>query len=250
MIDVIVVNLNCLEHTKNLISDLARQSYTRFNLTILDQNSIETGTVEWLEEMLQSELKPNVIRHNTNVPLNLLWNLYVTTSEADAVCLLNNDIRIPANFLQDVSNILEVEPNVGAVMHPTNHPDYAVAMPVTEYDILDRGEYRQGWDICIRPSAWTMIPDSLTFYCGDDFVFQNMYDKGFDAAMVVSSPIIHYLGQTRKSKLNGVIPGRDPDKDITNYKAMGYTHHMGTPDDYTVVHFDDSDVEEIKELLL
>lgn len=249
MIDVIVVNLNCLEHTKNLINDLRRQTYTDFNLTILDQNSIEDGTIEWLDEVLASDLNPHVIRHTKNVSLNLLWNLYVSTSEAHAVCLLNNDIRIPANFLQDVSDIFMAEPTVGAVMHPTNHPDHAAALPLTEYEILERGEYRQGWDICIRPSAWTMIPEQLTFYCGDDFVFQNMYDKGFDAAIAISSPIIHYLGQTRKSKFNGVMPERNPKQDIANYKALGYDHHLTTPDEFTIVHFDDSTLSEIKELL-
>ena len=90
MIDVIVINLNCLEHTKNLIDDLRKQSFPHFDLTILDQNSVEDGTVEWLDEIRKDEvLKPIVIRHNRNIPLNSLWNSYVELSVQKYVCLLS-----------------------------------------------------------------------------------------------------------------------------------------------------------------
>lgn len=248
MIDVIVINLNCLAHTKNLINDLRRQTFNQFDLTILDQNSTEDGTAEWLDEIRKDrELTPMVIRHNHNIPLNSLWNSYVDTSVHPYVCLLNNDIRIPPNFLSDVCAILEDNPNIGAVMHPTNHPDYASELPDVVYEILDHGKYRQGWDICIRKEAWTTIPKTLTIYCGDDFVFENMYEAGYDVAMAISSPIIHYLGQTRKSPLNATIEGRNPKQDIANYRAMGYKHHMVPPEAYTIVDFTKSPIDHIEE---
>lgn len=247
MIDVIIVNLNCLEHTQNLVEDLRRQTNTKFNLIILDQNSIEDGTTEWLHEVRSDPLHPIVIRHNRNIPLNSIWNSYVTLSVSPYVCLLNNDIRIPSNFLHDVENIFESEPSVGAIMHPTNHSDYDHTLPDTTYDILEPGMYRQGWDICVRKTAWTKIPNTLTFYCGDDFVFQNIYDNELDVAMAVSSPIIHYLGQTRQSKFNTVMPERNPKQDIANYKAMGYDHGLTAPEEYTVVHFTESKIDNIRE---
>lgn len=248
MIDVIVINLNCLAHTKNLVNDLRRQKLGTFNLTIIDQNSVEAGTVEWLDEMYSDPLSPVVIRHSYNIPLNSVWNTFIKSSTSQYVCILNNDIRIPPNFLSDVYAIFEDDASIGAVMHPTNHPLYAKELPETVYDILEHGKYRQGWDICMRRDAWTHIPESLTIYCGDDFVFENMYRKGYEAAIAISSPIIHYLGQTRKSPLNINIPGRNPQKDIENYKSLGYIHHMVPPDNYTIVDFTQSPVEYIEEL--
>lgn len=248
MIDVIVINLNCLEHTKNLVHDLFRQSYKNFTLTLLDQNSVERGTVEYLDSLRRNGVMDVIVqRHNRNIPLNSLWNSHVSLSVKPYVCLLNNDIRIPPNFLQDVVDIFEQERNVGAIMHPTNHPSYEKMLPELEYTTLEVGKYRQGWDICIRKEAWTDIPDSLTIYCGDDFVFEHLYDNGYDYAVAISSPIIHYLGQTRKSEFNLDIPERNPKKDIANYRGMGYTHHMVPPPEYTIVDFTESPVNYIEE---
>jgi GT2 family glycosyltransferase len=249
MIDVIIINLNCLDHTKNIIDDLRRQTFKQFDVTVLDQNSIEAGTHEFLDELRNDTvLNPTVIRHNRNIPLNRLWNAYVHTSVHPILCLLNNDIRIPSNFLLDVANIFESDDTIGAVMHPTNHPQYRKIMPETKYEILERGKYRQGWDICIRKDAWTDIPENLTIYCGDDFVFENMYARGYNSAMAVSSPIIHYLGQTRKSKHNENLPERNPKQDVSNYRALGYVHHMVPPVEYTIVDFTQSPVNFIEEL--
>jgi hypothetical protein len=117
----------------------------------------------------------------------------------------------------------------------------------TEYEILERGKYRQGWDISIRKSVWTPIPDNLRIYCGDDFVFENMYKNGYDCAIATSSPIVHYLGQTRKSPHNVSMPERNPKQDIANYRGMGYIHHMVPPPEYTIVDFTQSPVNEIRE---
>jgi GT2 family glycosyltransferase len=214
----------------------------------LDQDSIEEGTLEYLEHLRDtSELDIIVRKHNKNIPLNTVWNSYVSLSVKPYVCLLNNDIRIPPNFLQDVVDIFEKEPTVGAIMHPTNHPSYKKMLPELKYEILERGKYRQGWDICIRKEAWTPIPQFLTIYCGDDFVFENMYKKGYDYAVAISSPIVHYLGQTRKSKYNLELPERNPKKDIANYRSLGYVHHMVPPEDYTIVDFTQSPVDFIEE---
>lgn len=243
MLDILVVNLNCLEHTKNIISDLSSQHYKNFQLTLVDQNSREKGTSEFLNSL--SNIK--IIRNTYNVPLNHVWNEFVKNSEKPFVLILNNDIRIPKNFLDDVVDIFLDNPKIGAVIHPTNHPDHDQAYPELKYEILEHGKYRQGWDICMRREAWTPIPEILKIYCGDDFIYENMYSLGYDCAIALSSPIIHYLGQTRKSEFNKHMPERNPKLDIANYRAMGYTHHMVPPEQYTIVDYNMSDVTYIRE---
>lgn len=244
MIDVLVVNLNCLEHTKNLMLDLNKQIFPDFNLTIVDQNSIEVGTKEYLEKLTHA----TIIHNPRNLPLNGIWNEFVAKSNKPYIAILNNDIRIPRNFFSDMVAIFSQNKNVGAVLHPTNKKEYSVAT-VNElvYQILPWGRYRQGWDICMRREAWTPIPDTLKIYCGDDFIFENMYRNGYDAAIATSSPIIHYLGQTRKSAYNTHMPERNPDQDIANYRSMGYVHHMVPPPDYTNVTYHREELERIEE---
>jgi len=65
-----------------------------------------------------------------------------------------------------------------------------------------------------------MIPNFLRTYCGDDFIFQNVYDNGYDLAYITSSPIIHYEGKSKKYlKENGVL-------DIQKYIQSGHKHHL------------------------
>lgn len=244
--DVLVVNLNCLEHTKLLITDLFNQIYRDFKLTIIDQNSIENGTIEYLDSL--SDISwINIIINESNISLNKLWNEFVLNSTEDIVCILNNDIRIPKNFLYDNAVIHYEHDFIGSVMHPTNHPQYKNFNGDTKMIVLQHNKYRQGWDICLKRKVWVSIPESLHFYCGDDFVFQNMYNNGYQAAIAISSPIIHYLGQTRKSKFNINLPERNPTKDIANYRLLGYTHHMIPPPEYTIVDFSQSPINTMED---
>ena len=247
MFDILVLNLNCLDHTKNIIKDLYNQTYKKFDLTLIDQGSIESGTKEYLEELRELYSNIKIIENNKNAFVNRTWNNFVEKSEKEFFCILNNDIRIPKTFLKSAIDIFSKERGVGAILHPTNHPDYDQAYNKLFYKILPKGKYRQGWDICMRKKAWTPIPEMLKIYCGDDFVFENMYAKGYDCAIDFSSPIIHFVGQTRKSRYNLHMPERNPKKDIENYRALGYKHHMIPPLEYTIVDYTQSPIEFIKE---
>ena len=41
----------------------------------------------------------DILNTGFNKPLNHLWNDYVKESSTEFICLLNNDVRIPPNFL-------------------------------------------------------------------------------------------------------------------------------------------------------
>jgi hypothetical protein len=63
--------------------------------------------------------------------------------------------------------------------------------------------------------------------------------------MALSSPIIHLLGQTRQSPLNPVIINRNPVKDITSYKELGYKHYLNVLDKYTKIEPQITNIQEI-----
>jgi len=231
MISCLIVNLNCLQHTKNLIQNLENQNLEDFEIFVADQNSTEEGTEEFLENIQQKHI---VIRHGYNKPLNHIWNWFIKVARHDYCAFLNNDIIIPKNFLKDTVEIFEKEPDVSCVIHPTNHPSWNTAKSTLEYTILDE-KIRQGWDFSFRKKDWVHIPDVLEFYCGDDFIFENLYRKNKKVAMALSSPIIHLLSQTRKSSLNKVIPNRNPTKDIENYKKLGFDHYLDIPHKYSKI---------------
>ncbi len=194
MLDILVVNINNLKYTRNLIDDLSYQNFP-YTLYLVDQNSSEEGTKDFFREMRRH---PNIwsIENDGNVDLNRLWNQFVNYTYSPYICMLNNDVRIASNFVEDTITILDKESEVGCVIYATNHPDYYRATDLW-YEILP-GRCVQGWAFTIKKAAYTMIPDTLKVFGGDDFIFHHLYEKGWKVAVCLSSPIIHYRGKSRR----------------------------------------------------
>jgi GT2 family glycosyltransferase len=198
LMHILVVNINGLQYTKDAIGDLLKQTVP-FNLTLIDQGSSEEGTENYINA-LTSVPYPNIglsiIRNKGNVPLNHLWNDLYKNSTCDLLCFLNNDVRVPSNFVEDTLVIFKEEDNVGMVVHATNHPLYQETHPLC-YVIMDT-KIAQGWDFTIRRAAYVPIPEDIHYFGGDDWLFVQAYRKGWKLATALSSPIIHYKGQSRK----------------------------------------------------
>ena len=206
-ISVLLVNLNNLEYTKQCLEDLLLQDIV-FNLRLVDQNSSEPGTKEFFDAFFTRHMngdfygKINYLEiSNTgfNKPLNHLWNEFVIGSLTEFVCLLNNDVRLSPNFLSSSVLILEKEPNVGVVNHVTNNANYSTWSEQLDYNIIET-PYRQGWDPIFRKSCYSSIPEELSFFYGDDFIYSKLYESGYKGAYVLNSPMIHFERSTTIEK--------------------------------------------------
>jgi len=206
-ISVLVVNLNNLLYTKQCIEDLLNQD-VEFNLRLVDQNSTEEGTNDFFNNFFlqynNGEFKGKInfleiIHTGYNRPLNHLWNEFVNASSTDFLCLLNNDVRLPPNFLSTSISVLEKEPLVGFVNHVTNNLDYSCWSDLLEYQIMEQ-PYRQGWDITFRKSFYSQIPKDLTFFYGDDYIYSKLYSSNYKGAYIINSPIIHFERSTTVEK--------------------------------------------------
>jgi SAM-dependent methyltransferase len=222
-ISILIVNLNNLEYTKNCINDLLLQD-TLFNLTIIDQNSSEEGTSEYFNELFSKHSegsfygKINILGiYNTgyNKPLNHIWNEFVENSETEFICLLNNDVRISPNFLSSSITLLDANPNLGIVNHTTNSKEYDTWSNNLNY-VIQETPYRQGWDLIFRKNVFFKIPEDLTFFYGDDYLYSKLYENGYFGAYILNSPVIHYERSTTTEK-NGM---RDSSIDYEQFKKL------------------------------
>jgi hypothetical protein len=223
-----------LAHTKNLISDLDRQTHSKYDVYFYDQNSTEPGTKEFLIQ-LSRRSNYHVIQNGENIPLNHVWNKFANTAkDYDILTFLNNDIRITSNYLQDTANVLGKDPRIGIVIHATNNRDFSTATSPTRH-IFQEATIKQGWEFSLRPADWKDIPHQLWFYCGDDFIFDNMHKMRKKVGVVTSSPVIHKLSKTReamgedftaKIKQRALI-------DIENYKKLGFNHQWNNITKYS-----------------
>lgn len=213
---ILIINRNNLNYTINLIDDLSKQNSKDFEVTLIDNGSSEINTKT---KLFQLNKDYAFITHlgytESNQSLNQLWNDFANNSKYEYFCFLNNDVRLPINFVLDTIDVFEIEPSVGCVGHSTNHPSFNKITDLS-YNIFSE-KYRQGWDFTMRKCAYTAIPKKLKFFCGDDFLYENLYAKGWKFAIVNSSPIIHYCAKTKR------IPGVS-NNDIIEYKKLGYKH--------------------------
>jgi GT2 family glycosyltransferase len=221
-ISICIVNFNCLQDTKELLSDLSNQTLTDFNVVLYDQNSIEGGTQEYYDTLDTDTY--TIIQNGFNKPLNHVWNEFAENCTTEYMMCLNNDIRIPPNYIQDTLNVYNMDSMAGIVVHVTNNPDFIVASP-TEY-LLEDDEIKQGWEFSLRTKHWVPIPHQLKFYCGDDFIFHNIHNRELHVGVVTSSPILHKLSRTRGNmcKADAVTIRRHAVNDVKTYKALGFEH--------------------------
>lgn len=227
-ISVLIVNLNNLSYTMSCINDLLIQDI-EFNLKIVNQNSSEFGTQEYLDnlfnEHVNGELNSNIhvltiINSGYNKPLNHIWNDFVEESDTDFICLLNNDVRIPPNFLSSAIQVLDKEPIVGFVNHVTNNKKYKHWSNQLDYKIIQK-PYRQGWDPILRKECYNKIPLNLKLYYGDDYIYSKLYFSGYKGAYVLNSPMIHFCSVTTLEK-GGINTGNE-DKIV--YESINNVYH-------------------------
>jgi hypothetical protein len=209
-IAVLVINLNNLQFTKDCIFDLSKQDI-EFDLCLIDQNSSENGTSEYLDSLLNDYNKKEslfsktsiknleIIRNEKNESLNYLWNLFAAGYKNEFLCILNNDVRVCPNFLSSSLEVFEKEPNVGFVNHVSNNLEYTKWSKNLDYRVIDH-PYRQGWDFTFRREAYHQIPDSLKFFYGDDYIYSKLYSSGMKGAYVLNSPMLHYERSTTVEK--------------------------------------------------
>jgi len=166
--NILVVNINNDRMTRELMVDLSLQTHP-YEVTL--------------------------INNDTNVDLCRIWNEFYSSTTDDLLCFLNNDVKVPPNFVSDTVAVFDKEPEVGCVVHRIGNPcEYGDELV---YRIPTK-KFCQGFDFTLRRDAYTLIPDDLRVFGGDDYLFSNLYLKGWKAAVVLSSPIVHYNARSRK----------------------------------------------------
>jgi hypothetical protein len=202
LISVLVVNLNNLDYTKKCFHDLLNQD-EEFNLRLIDQNSTENGTSEFLEYVENLEtggrIEIEVIKNTINVPLNHLWNRFVEETKTPFICFLNNDVSISPNFISSAIEVFNDSPDISFVNHVTNNKEYKKWSKKLKYKIIDH-PYRQGWDPIFRRENYFKIPEEIKFFYGDDYIYSKTYSSGFKGAYILSSPMIHFERSTTAEK--------------------------------------------------
>lgn len=119
-IDVVFLAWNRRQFTSAVWSWL--QAHTNWDLVsklVVYDDGSEDGTLEFLRERAD---RGKIRYHHRNIPIELrvsdlrsppaIMNHYIATSEADAFMKLDNDIAVPAGYLDKMAAVLDRHPEI------------------------------------------------------------------------------------------------------------------------------------------
>lgn len=112
---VLIPNLNGKNHLKECLSSLFKQSYKKFKIILIDNNSID-NSVEYVKENFPNT---DILQLNENQGFAKAINLGIRYSikkyNPKYIALLNNDTKVDKNWLFYLTKSIESENKIAAV---------------------------------------------------------------------------------------------------------------------------------------
>ena len=177
------------------------------------------------------EKLPHIVPHNKlehicfghNIGVNPAWNLGVTMSETEHICLLNDDVLFDMRLFRKVLSMSNPDPGVIGLC-PGN--DAFQQPKVTDGSILIKGwagehTYGFGCLMFVRRSTWTPIPAKLKIYYGDDWIFNTNITKGKQNYIITN--MFHYTPfAVTTGKLPDIDSSHAKEKPIYDYNMLQF----------------------------
>lgn len=109
LVSIVLVNLNCGSLVDLIFPGLARQTYPRLEVLVVDNASID-GSCEAIERQYPDV---QVVRQGVNSGFAGALNAGIRTSRGDYVLSLNFDVLLEPEFVEALVDVLELRPDVG-----------------------------------------------------------------------------------------------------------------------------------------
>ena len=115
MVSIVVPTRDGLQHLRACVeSVLAMSTYRNFEMVVVDNQSVEADTLEYLAT-LQIHPQVRVLHYPQRFNYAAINNFAVTVARGEALCLLNNDTQvITPDWLEEMLGHL-IQPEVGVV---------------------------------------------------------------------------------------------------------------------------------------
>ncbi|MBU1148902.1 glycosyltransferase family 2 protein [Patescibacteria group bacterium] len=251
-VTVSLVSYNNLGDLKICLQSLFSQTFTDFQLVIVDNNS-QDGTRGWLEKN-HPDLK--LISNDQNRGFSYAHNQVIKQSQSDFILILNPDVVLQPDFLQLMVQELDNNQKLGSLsakvyrmesLPEETHPDIIDSTgikPCLTRQFLDRGQgtkdlgqYDNQTDIFgpsgaaafYRQTALDDVKIGDEYFDNDFFAFKEDLDlawrlqhRGWQSKFVPKA-IAHHRRTARYAK-NNIIKNRQERSDFIN--LLSYRNHL------------------------
>jgi len=123
LVSVIILNYNHYKHTINCLKSLNRQTYSNFEVILIDNGSSKELFIKLRHEISKCKFnfKMKILRLKRNLYFGAGSNKGIKISKGEYLCLLNYDAIAEADFLEKMVEFLQ------------NHPDAGMITPKIKY---------------------------------------------------------------------------------------------------------------------
>ena len=209
--DLVLLSWNHLEETKPCLESLLASTRVPCRLFIVDNGSEQDVRAFLATVRPQGAIKDVVVLQNEqNEGFPRGMNRGIHASTAPYVCLLNNDLRFTAGWLQEMIEIAQANPTVG-VMNPTsstfgNYPPRGVSLQAYADRLRSfRGQYTEvgmciGFCMLVKREVLDRIgglneEGEGIFFEDEDFCMRAQ-QAGYQSVVAASSYVYHAEHQT------------------------------------------------------
>src|SRR6185369_8161223 len=91
------------EYVKGCVRSILAQSYTDFNLIVLDNNSSD-GTSDWLESIKDNRIE--IYRSEKPVPIEINWSRIKGVPKSEFMTMIGHDDLLDKNYLQVMDELI------------------------------------------------------------------------------------------------------------------------------------------------
>jgi GT2 family glycosyltransferase len=221
LVSVVVVTYGGLDLTKDCLESLARETWPRFEILVVD-NASSDGTPEFLREAAAREPRIRTIFNAENRGFAAANNQGIAAARGEVVVLLNNDTVVPPGLLGRLVRHLVRDSSIGLLCPTTNfcgnearvEPDYGTIAGLPAYSSRRASEHRgRVFDIgvaamyCVA-SRRAVLDEvgpldeayGIGMFEDDDFAVR-MRQKGYRVACAEDA-YVHHVGQGAFRKLS------------------------------------------------
>ncbi len=221
LVSVVVVTYGGLELTKACLESLARETWPRMEILVVD-NASSDGTPEHLREAAARDPRIRTIFNAENRGFAAANNQGIAASRGEVVVLLNNDTVVPPGLMGMLARHLRRDPSIGLLCPTTNfcgnearvEPDYADISGLPAYAARRADRHRgRVFDIGVAAmycvAARRAVLDDVGpldeaygvgMFEDDDFAVR-MRAKGYRVACAEDA-YVHHVGQGAFRKLS------------------------------------------------
>lgn len=167
---IVILTYNKLDYTRQCMESIRKFTAPgSYEIIIVDNHSTD-GTVEWLKA--QQDIRTILNTENMGFPKGC--NQGIEIARGDSILLLNNDVVVTPNWLENLTNCLYSDDNIGAVGPVTN------SCPIQEIKV----SYR---------TMDEMLAFSKDFNISNSYIWENRL-KLIGFCMLIKKDVIDKIG--------------------------------------------------------